>query len=146
MPDVRPTLLVADDYPENCKLFSIYLRAGYDVVTALSAEDAAERLAGGGVDAALLDLNYQGGMTGLDLIAHIRADPASGVAPDDGAHGPRLARGPPAVPGRRVRRVPLEAGDEGRDAGRRRGAGWPSRPASAPSRRAGATTGPGAAG
>ena len=73
MPD-RPTLLVADDYPENCQLFSIYLRKTYDVVTVQSAEAAAARLAEGGVDAALLDLNYQGGMTGLDLIRHIRAD------------------------------------------------------------------------
>lgn len=75
MPDAPPaTVLVADDYPENLKLFSIYLRKAYDVVTAQSAEEAAERLAAGGVDVALLDLNYQGGMTGLDLIRHIRAD------------------------------------------------------------------------
>ena len=75
MSSPRLTLLVADDYPENCQLFSIYLRKTYDVVTARSAEEAAERLAAGGVDAALLDLNYQGGMTGIDLIRHIRADP-----------------------------------------------------------------------
>ncbi len=81
MPAPRPTLLVADDYPENCKLFSIYLRQGYEVVTAQSAEEAAERLAAGDVDAALLDLNYQGGMTGLDLIRVIRADPQLSALP-----------------------------------------------------------------
>jgi len=70
----RPTLLVADDYPENCQLFSIYLRKSYEVVTAQSAEAAEARLREGGIDAALLDLNYQGGMTGLDLIRKIRAD------------------------------------------------------------------------
>ena len=70
----RPTILVADDYPENLTLFSIYLRADYEVVTASSAEAAAERIAQG-VDAALLDLNYQGGMTGLELIRALRADP-----------------------------------------------------------------------
>lgn len=71
----RPTVLIADDYPENCQLFEIYLRKGYEVVTAQSAEEAAQRLAGGGVDVALLDLNYQGGMTGIELVQQIRADP-----------------------------------------------------------------------
>ncbi len=70
---VRPTLLVADDYPENLHLFTLYLRRDYEVVTATTAEEAAERIAEG-VDAALLDLNYQGGMTGLDLIQRLRAD------------------------------------------------------------------------
>lgn len=70
----RPTVLVADDYPENRQLFVLYLRKTYEVVTAETAEQAADRLAQGGVDIALLDLNYQGGMTGLDLIRHIRAD------------------------------------------------------------------------
>lgn len=69
----RPTLLVADDYPENLQLFTLYLRRDYDVVTARSAEDAAARIAEG-VDAALLDLNYQGGMSGIDLIRHLRAN------------------------------------------------------------------------
>ena len=72
----RPTLLVADDYPENCKLFSIYLRKDYEVVTALSAEAALARIQEGGIAAALLDINYQGGMSGLDLVRHLRADPA----------------------------------------------------------------------
>ena len=75
MDAARPTVLVADDYPENLKLFTLYLRKGYDVVTALSAEEVLERLAERPVDAALLDLNYQGGMTGIDLVAAIRADP-----------------------------------------------------------------------
>ena len=81
MPPARQTVLVADDYPENCQLFTIYLRKSYDVVTAQSAEEAAQRLADGGVDAALLDLNYQGGMTGLDLIRQLRADPRFSALP-----------------------------------------------------------------
>ena len=72
----RPTILVADDYPENLQLFTLYLRKTYDVVTASSAEKALEQMTERPFDAALLDLNYQGGMTGLDLIAAIRADPA----------------------------------------------------------------------
>ena len=70
----RPTLLVADDYPENRQLFVLYLRKEYEVVTAETAEEAAATLKAGGIDAALLDLNYQGGMTGIDLVRHIRAD------------------------------------------------------------------------
>ena len=81
MSSARQTVLVADDYPENCQLFTIYLRKSYEVVTAQSAEEAAARLAGGGVDAALLDLNYQGGMTGLDLIRQLRADPRFSALP-----------------------------------------------------------------
>jgi len=77
----RRTVLVADDYPENCQLFEIYLRKGYEVVTAQSAEEAAERLAGGDVDVALLDLNYQGGMTGIELVQQIRADPRLNTLP-----------------------------------------------------------------
>lgn len=72
----RPTVLVADDYPENLQLFTLYLRKEYEVVTALSAERVLEEMAKQPFDAALLDLNYQGGMTGMELIAAIRADPA----------------------------------------------------------------------
>ncbi len=76
----RPTLLIADDYPENLQLFSIYLRRDYDVVTVTSAEEAAARIAQG-VDAALLDLNYQGGMSGFDLIRQLRADERTAQIP-----------------------------------------------------------------
>ena len=40
----RPTLLVADDYPENLKLFTLYLRKTYTVVTAISAEGQARAM------------------------------------------------------------------------------------------------------
>lgn len=73
--DACPTLLVADDHAENLKLFGLYLRREYHVVEARSAEEVLERLAEQPVAAALLDLNYQGGMTGFDLIAALRADP-----------------------------------------------------------------------
>ena len=76
MSDRRLTLLVADDYPENRQLFSLYLRKEYDVVTAASGEEVVARLREAPVAAALLDLNYQGGMTGFDILEHIRATPA----------------------------------------------------------------------
>lgn len=75
MSDSPLTVLVADDYPENRQLFALYLRKSYRVVTAESGEEALARLREGGVTAALLDLNYQGGMTGFDVVAEIRADP-----------------------------------------------------------------------
>ncbi len=77
----RPTLIVADDHAENLKLFGLYLRRDYEVVEVLSAEAVLARLAEGPVDAALLDLNYQGGMTGFDLIAAIRAHPQWNALP-----------------------------------------------------------------
>lgn len=72
----RPTLLVADDLPENLRLFSLLLGKVYRVETAASGEAVLERLRAGGIDAALLDLNYGGRMTGFDVVAAIRADPA----------------------------------------------------------------------
>lgn len=80
-PETRPLVLVADDYPENRRLFSLYLRKDYEVVEAASAEAVLERLAERPVVAALLDLNYQGGMTGFDLIRHLRADPVHNALP-----------------------------------------------------------------
>ncbi|WP_412068348.1 response regulator [Rubrivirga sp. IMCC43871] len=77
----RPLLLVADDYPENRKLFEIYLTRVYDVVCVATAEAAYERLGQGDIAAALLDINYQGGMTGIDLVQKIRATPEMASIP-----------------------------------------------------------------
>lgn len=71
----RLTLLVADDHAENLRLFGLYLRRAYDVVEAVSAEEVLQRLDETPVAAALLDLNYQGGMSGFELIAALRAHP-----------------------------------------------------------------------
>ena len=71
----RPTLLIADDFPQNRRLFSLFLKKSYDVVEAASAQEVLDLMEEQPVDALLLDLNYQGGMTGLELIAHIRKDP-----------------------------------------------------------------------
>ena len=76
MSDARPTLLVADDYPENRQLFSIYLRKLYEVEAVSSGEAALDRLRDGDFAAALLDLSYQGGLTGFDVLREIRADSA----------------------------------------------------------------------
>lgn len=76
-----PLILVADDVPENRQLFSLYLRRGYEVVTASTAEEALEILRQRPFDAALLDINYGGGMDGFDAIREIRADPRIAALP-----------------------------------------------------------------
>ena len=86
MTDSLPLVLVADDYAENCRLFSLYLRKEYRVLTAQSGEEvlatlAAHAAAGDPVDVALLDLNYQGGLSGFDVLDAIRADPALAAMP-----------------------------------------------------------------
>jgi CheY-like chemotaxis protein len=76
--DLLPLVLVADDYPENRQLFTLYLRKAYRVLAAASGEEVLAMLAeadpGDPVRAALLDLNYQGGLTGFDVLAAVRAD------------------------------------------------------------------------
>ena len=78
MTDPHPVVLVADDYPENCRLFTLFLRKDYRVVEATSGEEVLECLAAcpedDPVTVALLDLNYQGGLTGFDVLRAIRAD------------------------------------------------------------------------
>lgn len=85
MTPARPTLLVADDHVENLRLFGLYLRREYEVVEAVSAEEVLARLAEqtpeAPIAAALLDLNYQGGMSGFELIAALRADPRYAALP-----------------------------------------------------------------
>ncbi|MEL6615692.1 MAG: response regulator, partial [Bacteroidota bacterium] len=76
-----PLVLVADDVPENRQLFSLYLRRGYEVVTASTAEEAIDLLRQRRFDAALLDINYGGGMDGFDAIRAIRQDPAIASIP-----------------------------------------------------------------
>ncbi|GAB5537226.1 MAG: hypothetical protein Rubg2KO_34750 [Rubricoccaceae bacterium] len=71
----RPTLLIADDYPQNRRLFSLFLKKRYEIIEVASAQDVLDVLETQPVDALLLDLNYQGGMNGMELIAHIRKDP-----------------------------------------------------------------------
>ena len=77
MPDL-PLVLVADDYPENRRLFALYLKKAYRVLEAESGEKVLAMLAAcppdAPVEAALLDLNYQGGLTGFDVLDRIRAD------------------------------------------------------------------------
>lgn len=72
----RPVILVADDYPENRRLLYFYLRDRFEVLQASTAEEAIHLLREQPVTLAILDLNYCDGMSGIDAVQLIRADPA----------------------------------------------------------------------
>ncbi|MEM8598697.1 MAG: response regulator [Bacteroidota bacterium] len=72
--DARPTILVADDYPENRRLLYFYLRDAYRILEAESAEEAIETLRSEHVDLAIMDLNFRDGMNGMEAAQAIRAD------------------------------------------------------------------------
>ncbi|MEL6771213.1 MAG: response regulator [Bacteroidota bacterium] len=99
--DERPTILVADDYPENRRLLYFYLRDAYRILEAESAEEAIETLRNEHVDLAIMDLNFRDGMNGMEAAEVIRADGAL-------AHLPLLALTAYAYPD--DRRRCLEAG------------------------------------
>ncbi|HLT47675.1 MAG TPA: response regulator [Rubricoccaceae bacterium] len=76
----RPTVLVADDYPENRRLLYFYLRDRYEVLQVATAEEAVAVLrerqaAGAPVAVAVLDLNFCDGMNGIEAVQAIRRDP-----------------------------------------------------------------------
>jgi CheY-like chemotaxis protein len=97
----RPTVLVVDDYPENCRLLYFYLRGDFEVLTAASAEEAFEILDRQRVELVVMDINLKDGMNGIEAAARIRQR-------DDLGHLPILAISAYAYPDDRARF--LEAG------------------------------------
>ena len=92
VPDVRPTVLVVDDDLRTLDLFRDLLQSrGYDVLTAISGEDAVGAAAGQPVQAALVDLVLPG-MDGLQLITRLapQLSPAAAIVITGSAHHPRL--------------------------------------------------------
>ncbi|HYE96991.1 MAG TPA: response regulator [Rubricoccaceae bacterium] len=71
----RPLVLIADDYPENRRLLTIYLREHYDLLEAATAEEALDLLREHPVALAILDLNFCDGMSGIDAVQQIRCEP-----------------------------------------------------------------------
>jgi adenylate cyclase len=74
-------ILVVDDMPLNVKLLADLLDAkGYRTITAASGPDALARLAAEAPDLVLLDVMMPG-MSGYEVCAAIRADPAHAMLP-----------------------------------------------------------------
>ena len=74
-PDVRPVILVVDDYAETRRLLYFYLRGTYEVVMVESAEEALAYLGEHRVDLVVMDINFQDGMNGMAATERIRTDP-----------------------------------------------------------------------
>ena len=70
-PGQRARLLVADDEPEIRHVLADLLSPLYDCEAVGSAEEAVERLGGGGYDLVISDI-MMGGMSGLELIPRVR--------------------------------------------------------------------------
>ena len=76
-----PSILVVDDTPLNAKLLADLLGAkGYRPVTAASGPEALQKLADEKPDLVLLDVMMPG-MSGYEVCAAIRADPAHAMLP-----------------------------------------------------------------
>ncbi len=100
-PPGRSTILVVDDYPENCRLLYFYLRGEYDVLTASSAEEALAMVEerarlGRAVDLVVMDINLKDGMNGIEATERLRER-------DDTARIPVLAISAYAYPDDRAR-------------------------------------------
>ena len=73
----KQRILVVDDHPVNLKLVSSVLESdGYDVDTAVDAEDAQEILSRVLPDIILMDIALPG-MDGLTLTRQLKADPST---------------------------------------------------------------------
>jgi len=77
----KPALLVVDDQVQNIELLEAHLvTQGYEIIPAESGEEALEKLAAHQIDLVLLDVRMPG-MSGLDVLAKLRADKKTGRIP-----------------------------------------------------------------
>ena len=77
----KPIILVVDDISQNNDLLEAYLvPQGYEVIKALSGEEALEKLAANQIDLILLDVMMPG-MDGFEVTRRIRQDPKTRLMP-----------------------------------------------------------------
>lgn len=76
-----PTILIVDDEADHRELLALGLtKLGYEVVTAPDASSAVRHIAGGGLDALLLDVRMPG-ESGIALCERLRAEPETSGLP-----------------------------------------------------------------
>ena len=77
----KPVILVVDDISQNNDLLEAYLAPqGYEIIKAVSGEEALEKLAGNQIDLILLDVMMPG-MDGFEVTRRIRQDPKTKLMP-----------------------------------------------------------------
>ena len=116
------TVLIVEDNPRNLKLVRDVLgHAGYETLEAPDAEAGLALAREKRPDLVLMDINLPG-MTGVEALARAARRRVDGRDPRGGADRVRDEGRPRADPGRRLRRLPREAGRRARAAGAGRGA------------------------
>ena len=79
--EIRPTILVVDDVPQNVRLLEAVLTAnGYAVRSAASGQEALKELGAKLPDLVMLDIQMPE-MNGYEVCRRIRADPATRFLP-----------------------------------------------------------------
>ena len=132
-------VLLAEDHPINQKVAVRMLeKMGHSVVVAADGRQALEAIEADRFDVVLMDVQMPV-MDGFEAVRAIRAGGRDTAArPGHRSDGPRDERGPRALPGVGLRRLPGQADPAGRVAGGLRGPGpgpsWPGRPLGAVAR------------
>ena len=102
-------VLVVEDNEKNMKLFRDVLTAtGYRTLEATTGEQAVELATEHGPDLVLMDIQLPD-IDGVEALAPAARRRAHGLHPGARADGPGDAGRPRALPGRGLRRLPLEA-------------------------------------
>jgi adenylate cyclase len=77
----KPVILAVDDQPKNIELIEAYLAVqGYEIVTALSGEEALLKLSNNQIDLILLDVMMPG-MDGYEVCRKVKKDPRNNFLP-----------------------------------------------------------------
>ncbi len=72
---MRPRILVVEDLPEARVLLKHFVHKHYDVETAPGVDTALKAVSEQDFDLFLLDINLGGGVSGIELLGLLRAEP-----------------------------------------------------------------------